>query len=242
MSKNIATKNLTINKSLYDFINNEALPGIKVNKDIFWEGFSKLIHEFGPINKKLLEKRVSIQDKIDNWHKLKLEKDFKINDYHEFLKKIEYLVDEGDDFSIETENVDEEIKNISGPQLVVPITNARYAINAVNARWGSLYDALYGTDVIGSSPNSQIYDSDRGLKVIHYAKSHLDKMVPLKQANWDQIIEIRFEDNEIKFFLNQNSFTTLENIDQISGSISVTPKKCAHPGFWGRAREARLKN
>jgi len=219
MSENIQTENITIKKSLYDFINNEALPGTKVNKDAFWRGFSELIHEFGPINKKLLEKRASIQKKIDDWHKLNLEKDFKINDYHEFLKKIGYLVDEGNDFSIETENVDEEIKNISGPQLVVPITNARYAINAVNSRWGSLYDALYGTDVIGSAPNSQIYNSDRGLKVIHYAKSHLDKMAPLKQASWNQIIEIRLEDNQFKFFLTQNSFTKLLDSNQISGYI-----------------------
>ena len=118
MSENIQTENITIKKSLYDFINNEALPGTKVNKDAFWEGFSELIHEFGPINKKLLEKRASIQDKIDNWHKLNLEKDFKINNYHEFLKKIGYLDDEGEvcvahtiDFIVEGKSL-EEMKDI----------------------------------------------------------------------------------------------------------------------------------
>ena len=172
MPKNILISNLTVNKSLYDFINDEALPGTKIDKNIFWHGFSELIHVFAPINKSLLEKRAIIQSKIDNWHKNNVEKDFNISDYYEFLKNIGYLKAEGSDFLIETENVDEEIKNISGPQLVVPITNSRYAINAVNARWGSLYDALYGTDVIGNVPDNKIYDSDRGLKVIDYAKSH----------------------------------------------------------------------
>ena len=217
MKNRIKKYNLRIDENFFDFINNEVLPGTQINKDFFWNNFSKLIYDFGPINQQLIIKRDIIQHKLDTWHRERLGKDHDLKEYKKFLYDIGYLIEEGDNFTINTTNVDPEIAIISGPQLVVPITNARYAINAVNARWGSLYDAVYGTDVLGSLPDSNIYDSKRGEKVIDYAKSHLDKITPLKQASWKQIIQIQLDGKEIKFFLNQNSFTTLENKNQIVG-------------------------
>ena len=217
MKNKIKKYNLKIDEGFFDFINNEVLPGTEIDKDFFWNNFSKLIYDFEPINQQLLKKRVIIQQQLDIWHKERLGRDYDLEEYKKFLYDIGYLVEEGDNFTIDTTNVDPEIATISGPQLVVPITNARYAINAVNARWGSLYDAIYGTDVLGSLPESNIYDPIRGEKVIDYAKSHLDKIATLKQASWKQIIQIQLEGKEIKFFLSQNSFTTLENKNQIVG-------------------------
>ena len=215
----ISKYDLKIDKNLLNFINLEVIPGTNINIDKFWKDFSDLIKDLTPINKNLLKKREEIQSKLDKWYQEKIGQDISPNDCKIFLLDIGYLVKEGEDFKIETLNLDTEISDISGPQLVVPITNARYAINAVNARWGSLYNALYGTDVLGELPKDKQYDSTRGDRVIAYAKNHLDKIAPLKQANWNQIIEIRFENSEIKFFLNQNSFTSLVNNDQISGLI-----------------------
>ena len=146
---------IKIEKNLYNFINLEVLPGTLLNEDMFWKNFSELINELGPINKELLVKRKYMQSQIDSWHKKNLGKEIDINDYKNFLMDIGYLVQEDKDFFIDTEKVDQEISKISGPQLVVPITNSRYALNAVNARWGSLYDAIYGTDILGDLPNSE---------------------------------------------------------------------------------------
>ena len=139
---------LKINSKLFNFINNEVIPGTNINSDEFWSNFEKAVHELAPLNKKLIEKRRDIQKKIDEWHKQNKGKELNKKVYTDFLKSISYIVDEGEDFEIETDNVDSEISSIAGPQLVVPVDNARYALNAANARWGSLYDALYGTDVI----------------------------------------------------------------------------------------------
>ena len=217
MSNKISKFELNIDSNLYDFVNLEVLPGTNINEDSFWKGFSELIKELTPINKILLKKRENIQKQINNWHQENLGKAHDPKLYEKFLRDIKYLLTEGPDFKINTENVDSEIAEISGPQLVVPITNSRYAINAVNARWGSLYDAVYGTDVLGSLPKDAIYDPKRGSKVIEYAKSHLDKFAPLSQTNWNQITEIRLENNEFKFFLTQNSYSSLSNIKQIVG-------------------------
>ena len=215
----ISKYNLKIEEALFNFINLEVLPQININKDNFWKDFSDLITDLTPINRDLLKKREEFQSKLDKWYEKNSGKDISHENYKKFLIDIGYIEKEGKDFKIDTQNVDAEISFISGPQLVVPITNARYALNAVNARWGSLYDALYGTDVLGQLSENEKYDSERGDKVIAYSKNHLDKIAPLNLANWNQIIEIRFENNEIKFFLNQNSFTTLENKDAIAGLI-----------------------
>ena len=217
MPNKISKFELNIDTNLYNFVNLEVLPGTNINKDFFWKGFSELVNELAPINKTLLEKRKNIQKQINNWHKENSGKDHNPKLYEKFLRDIKYLLPEGPDFKIKTENVDSEIAEISGPQLVVPITNSRYAINAVNARWGSLYDAVYGTDVLGSLPEGATYDENRGSKVIEYSKSHLDKFAPLIQANWNQITEIRLENNEFKFFLTQNSYSSLSDVKQIVG-------------------------
>ena len=139
---------LKISSKLFDFINNEVIPGTNIKTDEFWNSFGKIVHELAPLNKKLIQKREDIQKKIDEWHKKNKGKELNKKEYLEFLKSISYIVEEKDEFNIETTNVDDEISTIAGPQLVVPVDNARYALNAANARWGSLYDALYGTDVI----------------------------------------------------------------------------------------------
>jgi malate synthase len=185
--------NLKINAALFDFINKEAIPGTDILADDFWHKFDITVHELAPINKALIEKRESIQKQIDEWHLAKKGKEIIKDEYIKFLKSINYIVEEKEDFQISTRNVDEEIAKIAGPQLVVPIDNARYALNAANARWGSLYDALYGTDVIsevnGATKNSS-YNPERGKKVVEYAKNFLDKTFPLSNSSWKNISKI----------------------------------------------------
>ena len=209
--------NLKINTQLYEFINNEVLQGLELDKEIFWSNFSNIVDEFNPINKKLLKKRKDIQIKINEWNKSYKGKEVNIENYKKFLVEIEYLIEEGAEFKVETTNIDPEIAYICGPQLVVPITNARYALNAVNARWGSFYDAIYGTNVLGSLPNLKKYDPKRGQDVIKYAKSYLDNFAPLKNSNWDQVKSINLENNKITFKLLSNDSTVLKNENQIVG-------------------------
>ena len=209
--------NLKINTQLYEFINNEVLQGLELDKEIFWSNFSNIVDEFNPINKKLLKKRKDIQIKINEWNKSYKGKKVDIENYKKFLVEIEYLIEEGAEFKVETTNIDPEIAYICGPQLVVPITNARYALNAVNARWGSFYDAIYGTNVLGSLPNLKKYDPKRGQDVVKYAKSYLDNFAPLKNSNWDQIKSINLENNKITFKLLSNDSTVFKNENQIVG-------------------------
>ncbi len=198
--KNIEINGLKINSILYEFINNEIMPGTNLEPKNFWNKFEKIVHELSPINKTLLEKREKIQKKIDEWHKENYGKEVKRDEYISFLKSISYLVEEKNKFKIETANVDDEISSIAGPQLVVPVDNARYALNAANARWGSLYDALYGTDVI-SGEKGEGYNIERGNKVILYVRKFLDEAVSLEQGSWNDITQIKIEnDNLILFF------------------------------------------
>ena len=191
--KYIKIKNLSISDKLLNFVNNELLPGTEVKKENFWGGFDKCVHELAPKNKALLEIREKLQTSIDSWHKDKKNEEFDSKKYKQFLKKIGYLKKPGPDFKIKTKNVDTEIAKICGPQLVVPIMNARYALNATNARWVSLYDSLYGTDVISETKGAvrgKTYNPIRGKKVIEYARNLLDKYVPLKKSSWKDISEI----------------------------------------------------
>ena len=194
-SKFIIKKNLQVAKALCDFLEMEALPGSGVDPNAFWEGFSNLVRTYGPINKKLLEKRAFLQKQISAWHQKQNGKKIDLFEYQSFLGNIGYLLPEKDDFEIETANVDPEIGVVPGPQLVVPITNARYTINAVNARWGSLYDAVYGSDVLGDTPNSSTYSPERGARVVAFSKAHLDKFAPLVDCTWSQISKILIVDN-----------------------------------------------
>jgi len=192
----IKKKNLTLSSVLYDFINKEVIPGTDIDADEFWEKFDSAVHELAPINKALIEKRETIQKKIDVWHLANKSQKLNKVEYVRFLKSINYIVEEKDDFQVTTQNVDDEIAKIAGPQLVVPIDNARYAINAVNARWGSLYDSLYGTDVIpetDGATKSGSYNPIRGTKVIEYAKKFLDKTFPLTNGSWKNISKISID-------------------------------------------------
>ena len=190
--KYILLGRLSIASRLLDFVNNELLPGTDVNKENFWAGIDKYAHELAPKNRKLLQFRENLQKKIDIWHRDKKGEKIDIKEYSNFLVKIGYLKKEEKKFQIETKNVDSEISTIAGPQLVVPVMNARYALNAANARWGSLYNALYGTDVIPESVASRgnKYNPKRGEKVIEYARNVLDSYVPLQNASWKNIAEI----------------------------------------------------
>ena len=188
--KYILLGQLSIAYKLLDFVNNELLPGTNVTKENFWSGLDKCAHELAPKNRKLLEFRENLQKKIDIWHRDRKGKKFDTNKYIEFLKKIDYLKKPGPNFKIKTKNVDKEISKICGPQLVVPISNARYALNASNARWVSLYDSLYGTDVIPETRGAlrgKTYNPIRGERVIAYVRNLLDKIVPLKKGSWKNL-------------------------------------------------------
>ena len=175
----IEGRGLSVGAPLYNFIENEALPGSGVDRDAFWAGFAGLLAEVTPRNRELLERRDELQAQIDAWHKERVGQPHDAATYRAFLEEIGYLVPEGPDFSVETANVDDEMATIPGPQLVVPVMNARYAINAANARWGSLYDALYGTDALGDLPEPGPYDPARGDRVIAWGRNFLDQVAPL---------------------------------------------------------------
>ena len=209
--------NLKIDKRLYEFINNEILKGLDFKEDSFWKNFSDFIYNFAPKNKALLDKILDLKKKIDNWHLENRGKEINTNIYKRFLEDIGYLIPEGDKFSIETNNVDKEISHICGPQLVVPITNARYALNAANARWGSFYDALYGTDVMGSTANSSEYDENRGKEVIKYAKNYLDQVFPLNNSKWENINSVKINNNLIVIHDVSGKQVSLKNKDQFYG-------------------------
>ena len=205
--KYISIGRLSIASKLFDFVNKELLPGTSITKGNFWRGLDKYAHELSPKNKNLLEVREILQKKIDIWHRDK--KGGKINSkkYLNFLKEIGYLKKGIKNFKIKTKDVDDEISTIAGPQLVVPVMNARYALNAANARWGSLYDALYGTDVISSlngAERGKKYNYIRGEKVIEYARNFLDKNVPLKKGSWKNISKIpKVEKNQLDLKLKK---------------------------------------
>ena len=206
---------LKISLVLFDFINNEVLPGTNIKSDDFWNKFEKVVHELSPINKNLLKKREIIQKKIDEWHKNNKGQDLDKKKYLTFLKSISYITEEKENFKIETSGVDEEIASLAGPQLVVPVDNARYALNAANARWGSLYDALYGTDVISGS-RGKGYNEERGKKVIKYVKNFLDETAPLSNSSWQNVSKIEIRNEDVVFIVD-NKENVLKNKNQFTG-------------------------
>ena len=218
MVNRIEKQGLSIDSKLLEFIESEAIPGTGVDPNIFWQGFSKIVEELGPKNSNLLKKREELQSKIDEWHLSRKGQMHHAKAYKSFLIDIGYLIPEMEDFKIDTVNVDPEISKVCGPQLVVPIMNARYALNAANARWGSLYDAFYGTDAMGDLPTQGVYSVERGERVIAHAKAHLDAVVPLNGKNWNEIININVNNGILKLSSKEGD-VELINTKQFIGYI-----------------------
>jgi len=220
MLQTTTIENLTVSQCLFDFIEHEALQGTEISSSLFWQKFSTIIKELSPVNKRLLKKRDDLQASIDQWHQKNQGDSFNFEQYKLFLTDIGYLVPEVSDFTINTSNIDKELASMAGPQLVVPIMNARFALNAVNARWGSLYDALYGTDAIsneGGAEKSQSYNPVRGKKVISFAKDFLDQSIPLVNANHTEVIAYHLNEQQLVVTLANGEQSQLENADALIG-------------------------
>ncbi|MDM4139501.1 MULTISPECIES: malate synthase G [Mycobacterium] len=201
MTDRVSAGNLRVARVLYDFVNNEALPGTDIDPDSFWAGVDKVVTDLTPKNQDLLRRRDELQAQIDKWHRQRVIEPLDIEAYRKFLTEIGYLLPEPADFTITTSGVDDEITTTAGPQLVVPVLNARFALNAANARWGSLYDALYGTDVIPEDDGAEkgsSYNKVRGDKVIAYARKFLDEAVPLESGSWADATGLSVEDAQLK--------------------------------------------
>ncbi|MBX9453107.1 MAG: malate synthase G [Mesorhizobium sp.] len=217
MTDQIEIRGLKVAPALYAFINEEALPGTGVSEDAFWSGFSAIANDLAPKNRALLAKRDEMQRQIDDWHRANGAPS-DMATYEAFLREIGYLLPEGGDFKVTTQNVDPEIAVVAGPQLVVPIMNARFALNAANARWGSLYDALYGTDAIPETDGAEKgkgYNPKRGEKVIAWAKAFLDSAAPLDGAKWADVTEI--EAGETLVLKTANGAVSLEDPEKYAG-------------------------
>ena len=205
---------LTISEDLKEFLENEVLEGLNISSNSFWMSFEKIINEFSPKNKNLLLKREEIQSQIDKWHLERRDTEHNQDEYKLFLENIGYIAPRSSNFSITTDNVDPEIKSIAGPQLVVPVMNARFALNAANARWGSLYDALYGTDVISEDNDATReggYNPVRGDKVIAFAKNFLDETIPLEEGSYKDVLGFDFTDGNIYALLAGGVKTQLKD-------------------------------
>ncbi|WP_100398998.1 malate synthase G [Bacillus sp. FJAT-44742] len=224
MSEYVKIGNIQVADVLHKFINEEALPKTGLDKEQFWANFDKLIHDLTPENKSLLEKREEIQEQLDNWYK-ENKGSFDFDKYKAFLEEIGYLESVPEDFEVTTSNVDEAVTKQAGPQLVVPVNNARYAINAANARWGSLYDALYGTDAIseeGGAEKGPEYNPARGDKVIAYAKEFLDNTIPLQEGSHKDAEKYEINDNTLSVTLSGGNKTGLKDAGKLLGYQGVS--------------------
>ncbi|PAL14895.1 malate synthase G [Peribacillus simplex] len=233
MGEYVKVGNLQVASILFEFINKDGLPGSGLNQEQFWDDFEKLVHDMSPKNKKLLARRDEIQTKINTWHRENKEMDFA--EYKTFLQEIGYLEPEGEDFHITTEGVDDEIAFQAGPQLVVPVDNARYAINASNARWGSLYNALYGTDVISEKEGAYqegSYNEVRGGEVISFAKDFLDQVTPLKDHSHKDAVKYTVVDGKLAVTLKNGEITSLVEESKLVGN----------QGEYGKPSAILLKN
>jgi malate synthase len=208
MTDRVSVGNLRVARVLRDFVNNEALPGTDIDPDSFWAGVDKVVADLTPQNQDLLNRRDELQAQIDKWHRQRVIAPIDMDAYHQFLIEIGYLLPEPDDFTITTSGVDDEITTTAGPQLVVPVLNARFALNAANARWGSLYDALYGTDVISESDGAEkgtSYNKVRGDKVIAYARKLLDEAAPLASGSWADATGLSIADGQLQIAIGADS-------------------------------------
>jgi malate synthase len=221
---------LSVSSELESFLKLEVLPGLDLSEEHFWTSLENIINEFSPKNKKLLEIRESMQEQIDAWHLANPGEEKNLNVYKSFLKEIGYLLEEGGDFKITTGNVDPEIASIAGPQLVVPVMNARFALNAANARWGSLYDALYGTDMISEENGASkagAYNPVRGDKVIEFAKKFLDDNFTIDNASYADINSFNVRDGLLEISLLNGKTTSLLNNDQFQGYLGSVEEPSA---------------
>ncbi len=220
MTKRLNRSNLQVSETLVNFIEKEALPNTNISAENFWNKFELILNKFISQNNKLLKIRTEMKSQIDNFYIKNKSKIIDHVEYVNFLKKINYIVPVGENFKITTQNVDPELSIKAGPQLVVPVTNARYALNAANARWGSLYDALYGTDAISDDQNAEktkLYNPLRGKKVVDYAKDFLDKNFPLEIGSHKEIMSYEIDNNDLAIKLNNNISTKLKIKDQYIG-------------------------
>ena len=218
--KYITKGSLSVSTDLESFLRLEVLPGLDITEEHFWSSLENIIDEFGPKNKALLETRELMQQQIDEWHLTNSGQEKNLSTYKKFLNEIGYLLEEGDDFKITTKNVDPEISSIAGPQLVVPVMNARFALNAANARWGSLYDALYGTDMIpedGGASRAGAYNPLRGDKVIAFAKEFLDENFSLTNSSFSDVTSFIIEGSNLVIKLKNGDIDSLKNIHQFKG-------------------------
>jgi malate synthase len=220
MTQTVQSGGLRIAKVLYDFVNDEAVPGTGVEAEQFWSALDAIVHELGPRNRELLARRDELQAKIDGWHRERRGQLFDLDAYKDFLRDIGYLLPEGEDFSANTANADPEISTIAGPQLVVPVTNARYALNAANSRWGSLYDALYGTDAIpedGGAGRGGGYNPVRGARVIAFARDFLDETAPLADGSHHDATAYAIDDARLVVTSNDGGVTGLASPHKLAG-------------------------
>ena len=218
--KYIKKRSLSVSTDLEAFLKSEVLPGLDLSEDHFWNSLENIINEFSPRNKKLLDIRESMQGQIDAWHLANPGGEKNLDVYKDFLKDIGYLLPEGEDFKITTENVDPEISSIAGPQLVVPVMNARFALNAANARWGSLYDALYRTDMISEDEGASragAYNPIRGDKVIAFSKNFLDEHFALNNASYSDVSSFCIKQGSLEVGLNNGESVSLKKSDQFQG-------------------------
>lgn len=219
MTNYVEIENLRVAPALAEFLEKEAIAGTNVSVEAFWKGFSAIVHDLAPKNRSLLAKRDEMQAQIDAWYKANRDRAYTQAEYQDFLKEIGYLLPEGEDFKVSTSNVDPEIAELAGPQLVVPVMNARYALNAANARWGSLYDALYGTDAISEEDGAEKsggYNPKRGAKVIAWAKNFLDQSTPLAQGKWADVTALSIKDGKL-FVTTAAGETGLADASQFKG-------------------------
>ena len=220
MSNYVEIEGLRVAPELVEFLAKEAAPDTGVEPEKFWKGFAAIIRDLAPKNRALLAKRDEMQAKIDAWYKQNRDKGYTQAEYQQFLKDIGYLLPEGGEFKVSTANVDPEITHIAGPQLVVPVMNARYALNAANARWGSLYDALYGTDAISDADGAEKgkgYNPKRGEKVIAWAKNFLNESAPLAAGKWADVAGLAIKDGKLEIKLTNGSATALKDESQFKG-------------------------
>jgi malate synthase len=216
----IAKGSLSVSTTLDEFLTSEVLPDLNITSDHFWQSLESIVQEFGPRNRELLGLRETIQQKIDDWHLSNKGQTHDFESYKSFLKEIGYLTEDKGEFTIETQNVDPEIATIAGPQLVVPVMNARFALNAANARWGSLYDALYGTDMIPEDDGAiraGAYNPVRGDKVIAFAKNFLDEHFPLSQGSYNDVSSFSLADNSLSIGTVSGELTSLKDAAQFQG-------------------------